>query len=90
MLDKTEKLCYYMLVLKIEQGGGEIMNTRKLLGIMVEKGFSQRSLAKAMGVSKNTLNAKLNAKTSFNTEEASKICEILGIEESNLKAEIFL
>lgn len=66
------------------------MNGSKLLGAMAEKGISQRKLANALGVSKNTVNAKINGKGHFDTEQASQICEILGIVEPERKAEIFL
>ena len=62
----------------------------KLIGIMAEKGFSQRKLANELGVSKNTINAKLRGKSRFDTEEASRLCEILNIEDDALKLEIFL
>lgn len=66
------------------------MNSNKLLGVMAEKGVSQRELAQKLGISKNTVNAKINGKGHFDTEQASQICEILGIDDSEKKAEIFL
>lgn len=66
------------------------MNANKLLGIMAEKRISQRNLAKMLGISKNTINLKLNGKGCFDTEQATHICEILGIEEAEKRAEIFL
>lgn len=66
------------------------MKINKLLGIMAENKITQRQLATKLGVSKNTINAKLNEKVSFNTDEAIKICEILHIDDPELKAEIFL
>ena len=62
----------------------------KLRGKIVEAGFSQRSLAKALGISKNTLNAKVNGRTPFNTDEIELICDKLGIRDGAEKAAIFL
>ena len=66
------------------------MNISKLLGVMAEKGISQCALAKKLGISKNTVNAKLNGKGHFDTEQVSEICKILGIDDPEKKVEIFL
>lgn len=66
------------------------MSANKLKGKIVEAGFSQRSLASALGMSKNTLNSKVNGKTPFNTIEIERICKILGIYDAAEKASIFL
>lgn len=66
------------------------MNIPKLKGIMAEQGFTQKNLAKAIGVSEATMSAKLTGATSFNTNEALKICDVLHITDNKAKAEIFL
>lgn len=66
------------------------MNANKLLGLMAEKRITQRELAKKLGVSKNTINNKINGKVDFNTAEATKICEILELTDPKTKTEIFL
>jgi len=66
------------------------MNANKLLGAMAEKRISQRELARRLGISKNTINSKINGKVHFDTEEASKICDILEIKDPQKKSEIFL
>ena len=66
------------------------MNSNKLLGVMAEKRISQRKLAKMLGISKNTINLKLNGKGCFDTEQATNICEILGIDDAEKRVEIFL
>ena len=66
------------------------MVTSKLKGKIAEAGYSQRSLAQELGISKNTLNAKINGKTPFNTVEIERLCEKLGIYDGAEKAAIFL
>jgi transcriptional regulator with XRE-family HTH domain len=66
------------------------MAVNKLKGKIAEAGFSQRSLAEALGMSKNTLNAKVNGKVPFNTVEIEQICKVLGIHDVTEKATIFL
>ena len=66
------------------------MSSNKLKGKIAEAGYSQRSLATELGMSKNTLNAKVNGKIPFNTDEIEKICEKLGIHDRTEKAAIFL
>ena len=66
------------------------MTSNKLKGKIVEAGYSQRSLAAELGMSKNTLNSKVNGKIPFNTDEIEKICEKLGIHDGAEKASIFL
>ena len=62
----------------------------KFLGRMVMAGFSQRSLAKATGISKNTINSKVNGHGCFDTDQIDLICNALGISSGAEKAEIFL
>ncbi|MDU3406654.1 helix-turn-helix transcriptional regulator [Clostridium sp.] len=52
----------------------------KLKGIMREKGYSQKLLATEMGMTVQTINAKLNGRTQFTIEEALSIIFILNIE----------
>lgn len=66
------------------------MASNKLKAKIVEAGFSQRSLARELGMSKNTLNSKVNGKIPFNTVEIERICEKLGIHDGAEKASIFL
>lgn len=54
-------------------------NYSKLLGRMKECGFTQEKLAKAIGISKYTLNTKLNNKFSFSQEEILAISKVLNI-----------
>lgn len=54
-------------------------NYSKLLGRMRECGFTQEQLAKAIGINKGTLSAKLNNRFSFSQEEILTICKLLNI-----------
>ena len=59
-------------------------NYSKLLGRIRECGFTQEQLAKAIGISKYTLSAKLNNKFSFSQEEILAICKVLKIHISEI------
>lgn len=67
-----------------------MINTLALKGKIVESGYNQRSLAKQLGMNKNTLNSKINGSSHFNIEEVNKICSVLGIETADEKCHIFL
>ena len=54
-------------------------NYSKLLGRMRECGFTQKQLAKAIGINKATLSLKLNNRFSFSQEEILSICKLLNI-----------
>lgn len=66
------------------------MNSAKLKGKILEAGYTQRTLADPMGMSKNTLNGKINGRIPFNTLEINRLCEILGISDDSEKVHIFL
>ena len=67
-----------------------MVDINRLKGAMVAAGFTQITFAKELGMSKNTLNAKLNGKAKISTDEASKMCDVLKIEDENDKCQIFL
>lgn len=54
-------------------------NYSKLLGRMKEMGFTFAALAKAIGISKGTLSAKLNNHYPFTGDEMIAICNVLNI-----------
>ena len=54
-------------------------NYSKLLGRIKECGFTQKTLAKSIGISNSTLSAKLNNKNAFTVTETADICRLLGI-----------
>jgi len=67
-----------------------MVNTLLLKGKIVSAGFTQRALAAKMGLSKNTLNAKVNSRSDICSNEIMELCGILGITKDEEKAEIFL
>lgn len=56
----------------------------KLLGRIRELGFTQKTLAKAIGINESTLNGKLNNKTPFTMKDIDRICEVLNIHNSEI------
>ena len=71
------------------------MRTNELKGKIVAAGFTQHSLAAAMGqrgvkISKNTLSKKVNGRVPFDTDEVVCICDLLSIHDNDEKAHIFL
>lgn len=67
-----------------------MINKNGLLSKMVKCGHNQKTLAFAVGMSKNTLNSKINGRGVFDTEEIRKICDVLNIKDNREKADIFL
>ena len=55
-------------------------NHSPLLGRMREKGFTQKDLAKEIGISEVALWKKLHGKTDFTTTEIFTIAKVLDIE----------
>ena len=51
----------------------------KLKGIRREKNYSQNKLAKQIGITTQSLNAKLNGRSQFTIEEAINIIAVLKI-----------
>ena len=67
----------------------------KLRSRMALKGYSQKRLvdemnARGVKISENTLSAKMNGTSKWDCDDADVICEILEVESSVEKAEIFL
>lgn len=66
------------------------MNAQKLKGEILSQGYTQESFARAIGMSINTLNAKLNGKRKLYVDEAEKIIDVLNISSDIKKCDIFL
>lgn len=67
-----------------------MVNTLKLKAAITEAGYTQSTLAKQLEMSPTTLSSKVIGKSKFDIEEATKICQILGINDGAMKAAIFL
>lgn len=67
-----------------------MLDKKRLMGAIVASGMTQKKLAEKIGMSKNTINAKINGKGNFDTEEIDKICDVLNINNDKEKVLIFL
>lgn len=66
------------------------MNKWRFAEFMHKAGYTQKSLAQDLGISKTTLNNKLNGRGSFTPEQIKAVCEKLSIASPADKCEIFL
>ncbi len=57
------------------------MQINKIKSRMTELGYTQQKLAIAMGVTVQTLNAKLNGRSKFSLDEVISIIKILKLED---------
>lgn len=72
-----------------------MVDVKKLRSRMALFGYTQKSLASEMRnrgkkITENTLSAKMTGASKFDCEDADVICDILKVESSAEKAEIFL
>ena len=67
-----------------------MIDKQRLRGAMASVGLTQKQLAKVIGISPNTLSAKINGRSFFDTQEIDKICTTLQIYNGDEKAKIFL
>lgn len=67
-----------------------MVDTNLLKGKIVAAGYTQRKLATAIGISVNSLNAKINGRKIFDADEVNRICDVLKITNPSEKCEIFL
>ncbi len=66
------------------------MNLKKLKGKIAESEKSKSAIAMEFGISIQALNKKLRGETKMTTDDAEKLCDVLGIYDNSEKAEIFL
>ncbi len=55
-------------------------NHRALRGLIVTKGFTERDVAKKIGLTKETFSKKMNSKSMFNVDEIAKLTDLLNID----------
>ncbi len=71
------------------KGSDNVINARKLMGLMVEKGMTQLDLAEAIGKKRAVISLKINNKRVMYLDEAEKIAELLEIKESDFGTYFF-
>jgi len=67
-----------------------MLNPAKLRAVMAEQCVTQTMLASKIGVSKQTLSAKMTGKSSLTLDEIDHICLALNITDGATKESIFL
>ena len=72
-----------------------MVDVNKLKAQMVLRGYTQKSLVAEMNkrgvkTTENTFSSKMNGRSSFNCDDADVICDILEVDDSSARAEIFL
>ena len=64
-------------------------NYSKLLGRIKECGFTQETLASAIGMNKSTLSSKLNGRYPFTAKDIDNICKVLDISNDKIGVYFF-
>ena len=67
-----------------------MVNTAEFKKALIDADMSQRKLAKLSGISKNSLNRKINNHSDFTLKETQIICKCLNITDAETKCLIFL
>lgn len=67
-----------------------MINKNMLRGKIAAAGLTQKELSLRIGMSENTLSAKISGASRFYVDEIERICTELGIVDPSEKAEIFL
>lgn len=73
----------------MERGEVLMYDYRKLRGKIKEYYDTQNAFAAALGISKSALSARLLSKTSFSQSEIIMSCELLHIEDSDIRVYFF-
>lgn len=66
------------------------MQASLLRAEIAAQGMSYREVAEKAHISRSAFSAKINGQRSFDTDEAVRICEVLGIQDNKKKCDIFL
>ena len=92
IVDNSKRLCYPLVVPNKTGREKEVngMRSNLLRAKMAEMGENQRSLAKKIHISENSLRSKLYGRTEFSAKEIVDICNALSITDCEDKANIFL
>ena len=67
-----------------------MINKNLLMGKIISVGLTQKAAAKKIGMSKNTLNSKINNRIDMHSNEILDLCKLLGITKDEEKVQIFL
>lgn len=67
-----------------------IINKPMFKMVLERAGYTQTKLAEEMGISKNSINNKVNGRVGITVDEAAQMCKILSIEDNDEKVQIFL
>ena len=59
-------------------------NSRKIKGLIIEKGMTQKDIASRIGLSRTAFNYKINNKHEFTVSEIMSLCDILDIKDKNV------
>lgn len=62
----------------------------KLRGLIKEKGLTESDLAKEINLSSSSLSCRLNGKTDWTVPEVRAVCDVLGIEKSEISKYFFI
>lgn len=65
------------------------MDYSKLLGRIKEKQMTQAEVARKIKVSPTTMNNKLNGRVEFSQSEIRNLCDVLGIQDSDIPVYFF-
>ena len=85
----VKKRCYNEFRKPEQRRGKMIFDYRKLRGKIIEKCGTQYKFAQLMGLSKATITAKIQSKSSFTQDEISKAMEILSLSKDEISAYFF-
>lgn len=66
------------------------MQTNLLRAEIAAQGMSQREVAEKARISRSAFSAKINGQRPFDTDEAVRVCDVLGIIDNAKKVQIFL
>lgn len=93
-VDNYISFVYHMVIPQMGnqkgRGRSDLINTNLLKGKILSAGFTQQTLAPLVKMSVNSLNAKINGRKVFDTDEVERICDILNITDPVEKCHIFL